>query len=544
MVNFTNRKQWSALSSGLLVESAKLNNEKGCYGNSIFVRLSRNLTLEQQSLFPLFLCRAQLAVSLSLSKSAHSYTAATPPGGCRQGIEPKVNEQAAFHHRPLDEAAPSDLLPTFNPEVKRRPVRPLESPAAGCIVGVVGRLIVMCILAGGHMTAAITESSPTSLISSTFVRIPTATYAAIGGAAAPFGPPLFDSDDLNEDALLNTCMRHIRRNQPSFSLSSIRIFRDAPVLTGGQRSAPIHWVQYEKSNRLGKLYCRTGYHLLINNDGKVNGTHQDHNRFGVLEFLSVAFGLVSIKGKESNRYLCMNNRGRLYGSITHTTECIFMEKMLENYYNTYTSCRYSRRRRKWFVALNKRGRPRRGNRSRNKQKYAQFLVLHLDDEDVKGQQKKFFTNSPFGLDSFTQKWRSQKFQHSYHGGHWRQMKLKRGIDARHEFQHPLRSCTLLPPWQAGCSARENHIQQFGNIANNEQCLTEREKGDWKKNVVPAHLPVHGHLSARALSCTCTPVLVLSESKEVSRDLLIHGILHLATDNRYASADKYARLLFP
>ncbi|KFD66423.1 hypothetical protein M514_05811 [Trichuris suis] len=111
--------------------------------------------------------------------------------------------------------------------------------------------------------------------------------------------------------------------------------------------------------------------------------------------------------------------------------------MLENYYNTYTSCRYSRRRRKWFVALNKRGRPRRGNRSRNKQKYAQFLVLHLDDEDVKGQQKRFFTNSPFGLDSFTQKWRSQKFQHSYQGRHWRQVKLKRGIDLRHEFRRPL-----------------------------------------------------------------------------------------------------------
>ncbi|CDW59781.1 Fibroblast growth factor 16 [Trichuris trichiura] len=138
----------------------------------------------------------------------------------------------------------------------------------------------MCILAGRHMTAATAESSPTSLVSSAFLRIPTATYAAIGGAAAPFGPPLFDSDDLNEDALLNTCMRHIRRNQPSFSLSSIRLFRDATMLTGGQRSMPIHWVQYEKSNRLGKLYCRTGYHLLINNDGKVNGTHQDHNRFG------------------------------------------------------------------------------------------------------------------------------------------------------------------------------------------------------------------------------------------------------------------------
>ncbi|VDP14439.1 unnamed protein product [Soboliphyme baturini] len=95
-------------------------------------------------------------------------------------------------------------------------------------------------------------------------------------------------------------------------------------------------------------------------------------------------------------------------ATNHTTDCIFMEKMLENYYNTYTSCKYSRRKRKWFVALNKRGRPRRGNRSRNKQKYAQFLVLHLDDEEYNGRRRKFFSNSPFGLNSFTQKWRNRK----------------------------------------------------------------------------------------------------------------------------------------
>lgn len=66
----------------------------------------------------------------------------------------------------------------------------------------------------------------------------------------------------------------------------------------------------------------------------------------------------------------------------HSDECVFMEKMLENFYNTYSSCRYSNRKRKWFVALNRRGRRRRGNRSRRKHKYAQFLVLHLDADQT------------------------------------------------------------------------------------------------------------------------------------------------------------------
>lgn len=67
--------------------------------------------------------------------------------------------------------------------------------------------------------------------------------------------------------------------------------------------------------------------------------------------------------------------------------------MLENFYNTYASCAYQGRhssdkfgeimgnkrgnRRKWHLALNKRGRPRSGFKSRRKKKHSQWLVLHL-----------------------------------------------------------------------------------------------------------------------------------------------------------------------
>eukprot|EP00058_Branchiostoma_floridae_P023006 XP_002608496.1 hypothetical protein BRAFLDRAFT_92422 [Branchiostoma floridae] len=76
------------------------------------------------------------------------------------------------------------------------------------------------------------------------------------------------------------------------------------------------------NNRTKQLYCRTGYHLQLFSNGAIGGTSEDGNAYAVVHILTVEVGVAGIWGVEASRYLCMDNRGNLYGSLLATADAI------------------------------------------------------------------------------------------------------------------------------------------------------------------------------------------------------------------------------
>uniref|UniRef100_A0AC34GPN0 Fibroblast growth factor n=1 Tax=Panagrolaimus sp. ES5 TaxID=591445 RepID=A0AC34GPN0_9BILA len=115
---------------------------------------------------------------------------------------------------------------------------------------------------------------------------------------------------------------------------------------------------------------------------KIRGTRNVESRYALLEFYSIAIGLISIRGLETKEFLCMDRRGELYSTPleNYTTECVFKEEVLENYYNTYSSCAYGNPEKQWFLALKNSGIPRRGRHVVHYDIGAQFLMKELDKD--------------------------------------------------------------------------------------------------------------------------------------------------------------------
>ncbi|XP_040597817.1 fibroblast growth factor 1 isoform X3 [Mesocricetus auratus] len=97
-----------------------------------------------------------------------------------------------------------------------------------------------------------------------------------------------------------------------------------------------------------------------------------------LQLSAESAGEVYIKGTETGQYLAMDTDGLLYGSQTPNEECLFLERLEENHYNTYTSKKHAEK--NWFVGLKKNGSCKRGPRTHYGQKAILFLPLPVSSD--------------------------------------------------------------------------------------------------------------------------------------------------------------------
>ncbi|KAM4706728.1 fibroblast growth factor 10 isoform 1-T2 [Discoglossus pictus] len=130
--------------------------------------------------------------------------------------------------------------------------------------------------------------------------------------------------------------------------------------------------------RFRKLFSFTKYFLTIDESGRVRGSKKDDCPYSVFEIASVDVGVVAVRAIKSNYYLAMNKRGKVYGSNDFNIDCKLKERIEENGYNTYASLNWKNNGKQMFVALNGKGSPKRGPKTRRKNTSAHFLPIVVE----------------------------------------------------------------------------------------------------------------------------------------------------------------------
>lgn len=125
------------------------------------------------------------------------------------------------------------------------------------------------------------------------------------------------------------------------------------------------------SERVLQLHSRTGFNLVIEKDGTVQGTHLLQNPNALMEITSVNLGIVRIQGLMSGRFLAINEDGYLHSqSNPNDVESFFIQRFHQGY-TYYLSWAYKDK--GYYIALKKNGQPKAGCRTALGQSAAGFL---------------------------------------------------------------------------------------------------------------------------------------------------------------------------
>ncbi|XDV28455.1 hypothetical protein PO909_031765 [Leuciscus waleckii] len=136
--------------------------------------------------------------------------------------------------------------------------------------------------------------------------------------------------------------------------------------------------------RIRRLYSRTQWFLMIDENGNINGTQDPNNCYSVLEIRTVSEGgVLAIKGLKSQYYISMNRTGMLQGKKDYSDSCNFKEVFLENYYTAYASVRKTKDGKEMFIAMSKNGRPLKGKKTRRESITSHFIPRKCREDEKK-----------------------------------------------------------------------------------------------------------------------------------------------------------------
>ncbi|XP_055946751.1 fibroblast growth factor 1-like isoform X2 [Argiope bruennichi] len=119
-----------------------------------------------------------------------------------------------------------------------------------------------------------------------------------------------------------------------------------------------------------QLHSATGYNIVIDSEGNVYGTREPYNQEAILQFHSRAPGEVQIKGKKTDMYLAMNDKGKVYAESDPESENTWFKEEYEDGWNYYT---WLGNQKDWYLGIKKSGKMKRGHRTRRDQNAVKFV---------------------------------------------------------------------------------------------------------------------------------------------------------------------------
>ena len=96
----------------------------------------------------------------------------------------------------------------------------------------------------------------------------------------------------------------------------------------------------------------------------------------MLEFITLATSLITIRSPENGHFLSMRRSGEIYASPDLTDDAIFYEHVEPSHFTTFTSVKHIRKNRDCLLAINRKGLVRRScKRSARRRKAASFVPI-------------------------------------------------------------------------------------------------------------------------------------------------------------------------